>query len=52
MNASLQDLEDVISRAVAVGVFSSTEEAIRAIERWIEEMERKLVYESMRNEDA
>ena len=52
MNTDMQALEDLISRAVAVGVFTSKEEAVRAIERWIEEMERKLVYETMRNEDA
>lgn len=52
MNPEMQRLEQLLQTKIEEGLFTSMEQAIETIERWLEELDTNLTYEAMRNQDA
>ncbi len=52
MGSSVHEIEKLINQKIEEGVFHSPAHALQLFREWIEQLERNLVYEQMRNEDA
>ncbi|MEJ2532189.1 MAG: hypothetical protein P8Y92_10350 [Halioglobus sp.] len=52
MESSLREIEKLIDQKIQEGIFHSPAHALQLFREWVEQLERNLVYEQMRNEDA
>ncbi len=52
MDNSLEALEKLVLEKVEEGLFASVEEAVESIRAWLDDLERQVILEQMRNEDA
>ena len=52
MENSILEIEKLIDQKIEEGIFHSPAHALQLFREWIEQLERNLVYEQMRNEDA
>lgn len=52
MDSSVHEIEKLIDQKIEEGIFHSPSHALKLFREWIEQLEKNLVYEQMRNEDA
>ena len=52
MDNTISEIEKLIKQKIDEGIFHSPAHALELFRQWIDQLEKNLVYEQMRNEDA